>query len=81
MANPSRKPVIGKAGVLAFIHAEIAAGKPFPSQQCIAEHFGWRSYSAGDALMALAAAGEIRVVSRRPSRRGFRYTFELVEGR
>lgn len=73
------KPRIGRAGVLAFIKAEIAAGRPMPTREQIAEHFGWSRQSAVDALLALAAAGYLRTVDRRPSGRGWSYTFELVE--
>lgn len=73
------KPRIGRAGVLAFIKSEIASGRPMPTREQIADHFGWTRQSAVDALLALAAAGYLRTVSRRPSGRGWSYTFELVE--
>lgn len=41
---------------MAFIKAEIDAGRQFPSQGAIAQHMGWRNAtSAGDALFKLCS--------------------------
>lgn len=45
---------------LAFIRAEIDAGRPFPSRAAIARHMGWKNLSsAADALWALVRDGHL----------------------
>lgn len=66
--------------VLAFMRSESAAGRPLPSARAIATHMGWKNANgAADACMALAAKGHLRIVSREPSSRGWRYVWQLVE--
>lgn len=71
------RPRVGCLGVLAYITDEINGGLGFPSEARIAHYFGWRQSSVRDALMRLASDGKIRVVNRKPSGRGFAYTYEL----
>jgi len=73
--RPIRQPSPQRARVLAFIKAEIAAGRPFPSTRAIADHIGWaRTESAANVLAALAVDGLLR---RR--RHGLKFsTYEVV---
>lgn len=47
--------------ILAFIRAEIGAGKPFPTSRQIDMHMGYRSTGANDALIRLSRWGYIRL--------------------
>lgn len=62
--------------VLAFIKAEIAAGRGFPAPSDITRHMGW-STSAGvnDTMIRLQLDGKIRLVERVKSGRGWRYHY------
>lgn len=49
-----------RAKVLAFLKAEDAAGRGFPSRQQIRDHMGWKNESGVvDVLHALAGRGDI----------------------
>lgn len=53
-----------QAKVIAFIDAEIGAGRPFPSAEKIANHMGWRNaQSAYDCMHRLAWRGELWVTA------------------
>lgn len=46
--------------VLAFIKAEVEAGRPFPKYSAIRDHMGWKnSSSVPDALWALVKDGRL----------------------
>lgn len=66
--------------VLMFIHAEVDAGRGFPSRTQIADHMGWPTSSSNtyDALMTLAGAGYITRWHARYNRN--RWEFGLLEG-
>ena len=57
---PKRKPPEQRAKVLGFIHAELKAGRPFPSPQKISNYMGWiSSASATGALDGLVTDGQL----------------------
>ncbi len=67
--------------VMAFIHAELDAGRPFPSMEQIAAHIGWRnSQSAREVLMSLAGAGYLTYAANPPVNGRFtrKYVFQLA---
>lgn len=50
-----------RAKVLAFLHAEVAAGRRFPSREQIRDHMGWKNESSViDVLHTLAGRGDIK---------------------
>ena len=49
------------AKLYAFLRAEAAAGRPFPSKECIMAHMRWRCW-AGNQVLRLEAYGLIRRV-------------------
>ena len=57
-----RTPPPARAAALAFIKAEIAAGRPFPDNRTLSQAMGWKSDGgAGHCLMCLYAIdGQIR---------------------
>lgn len=68
----TRSPQQQKA--LDFILGEIHMGKPFPSDQAIADHMGWqRRKSARDMLMTLSGSGPL---SRHREKGRWVFTFE-----
>ncbi len=70
----------GSLGALAFIKAEIAAGRSMPSGKDISEAMGWKNATSGnDVLMRLAANGQLVVVDREQRGRGWRYQYALVD--
>ncbi len=70
-----------QAEALAFIEAEVDAGRPFPSVSAIAKFMGWKNdVSAYDCLTRLAWRGHLsceRGSSREDRRRRF-YHWKLV---
>jgi hypothetical protein len=65
------------ARVLAFIEAEVAAGRPFPSPSDIAAHMGWKNAVSGvDALRNLGARRRL-IVTRTAYGKGYRRTYRL----
>lgn len=68
-----------QAAVLAFIEDQISAGNSFPSALEIAKHMGWKNASSAmSCIMSLVWRGKIRMVSREPCGRTWKYTWELV---
>ena len=56
-----RQPPPQRAKVLAFIQAEITAGRPFPGPTAIAQHMGWSQVgSAKHCLTLLIGDGWIK---------------------
>ena len=64
--------------VFAFIKAELAAGRKFPTASAIDRHMAWRS-GGHDCLIRLINWGRIRVVDRRVINGQWRMVYELVE--
>lgn len=74
---PRREPTPKRARVLAFVQAELADGRPWPSTLAISRHMGWANYStAHDALNGLMIDGQIR---RNGSSDGRSAMWEMVE--
>lgn len=66
--------------VMAFIMDEVDAGRAFPSAEMIREHMGWKNaVGAHDVLCRLAIIGLIRMTDRKPSGRGWKKTYQVVE--
>lgn len=82
MSHPSLQPLQMtpvRERVLAFIKAEVAADRPFPSESAINAHMGWKSATAArDPIHALWNMGHLRLVSRDRRYRG-RTVWALVE--
>ena len=69
----------GAAGVMAFIEAEIAAGRPFPSRVQVARHMGWKTTSGvQDALTRLVRWKRLAVTHREQHGRSWHYTYEIL---
>lgn len=58
------RPPPQRAKVLAFIQAEIGAGRAFPTCRAIADQMGWNSSSVPDVLHGLTMDGHIRRLGR-----------------
>lgn len=71
-----------KAKLLAFLHAEHAAGRGFPKSEQIAVVMGWKTHKGclTDAMMRLCITGHVRLVRRKPAKRGWHYQWALSDG-
>ena len=66
--------------LLAFLLAEAAAGRPFPSPEQMRRHMGWKSTTGVlDCLMRLKIRGLVHVKSRTPQGRSWRYEWAMAE--
>lgn len=69
-----------RAKLLAFIRAEVAAGRGFPGAAEMQRHVGWSdSTSVRDALHKMVRDGDLRVVTRKNVGRNWYYTYGLAE--
>jgi hypothetical protein len=70
-----RRPSLTRPLVLAFIRAEIAAMRPFPTPTAIRKHMGWANItSACDALRGLKVDGHLRTRIDEDGHRGWELT-------
>lgn len=67
--------------VFQFIQAEVARCGRFPSATAIRNHMGWKTtQGVSDCMTALVCDRKLRVKSRTPSGRSFRYEYEIADG-
>lgn len=70
---PMKEPPPQRARVLAFIRAEIAAGRAFPTAQAIAAHMGWKTAAGSYHVVMGLAVEDGQLVRYRDERRVWRF--------